>query len=308
MANVTQLSFEQVPSMGRSLLKAGLARKSGFVPEVGIPEIRATVQGVTPDAQHVAAFCKVAGHPFDGTLPPTYPQLLATPLHMQIVASKAFPLKALGLVHVRQTIAEHRPIAAGSVLDVDCRVSGYRWVKRGVEFDLITRVGSQGKLVWEASTTALSMIKRPEDAAPTAAVTWIPELDRAERSVIWRLPADLGRRYARVAGDRNPIHLYGWSAKLFGFKRAIIHGMWSLARGLAELADDLPEYPRRTQVQFRRPIFLPGSALFESSVSDGTVRLVATDTRSGKACFGGSVSTGCGLPLQDGSEVLEPAM
>ena len=51
--------------------------------------------------------------------------------------------------------------------------------------------------------------------------------------VEWRLPGDLGRRYAAVSGDRNPIHLYALTAKAFGFPRQIAHGMWSKARCLA---------------------------------------------------------------------------
>lgn len=41
----------------------------------------------------------------------------------------------------------------------------------------------------------------------------------------WSLASDLGRRYARVSGDINPIHLHALSARAFGFRRAIAHGM-----------------------------------------------------------------------------------
>src|SRR6266487_1403229 len=54
--------------------------------------------------------------------------------------------------------------------------------------------------------------------------------DGPEPHVVWELPADLGRRYAAVSGDRNPIHLYRLTAWLFGFRRPIAHGMWAAAR------------------------------------------------------------------------------
>ena len=57
----------------------------------------------------------------------------------------------------------------------------------------------------------------------------------------WKLPGDLGRRYAAVSGDHNPIHLYGLTAKAFGFPRQIAHGMWSKARCLAALDGRLPD-------------------------------------------------------------------
>ena len=80
----------------------------------------------------------------------------------------------------------------------------------------------------------------------------------------WRLPGDLGRRYGGVSGDRNPIHVHALSARLFGFPRAIAHGMWTKARCLAALAATLPD-AYTVQVDFRKPIFLPGSVAFARS-------------------------------------------
>ena len=40
--------------------------------------------------------------------------------------------------------------------------------------------------------------------------------------------------YARVSSDFNPIHLSDRAARFFGLRGAISHGMWSLARSLAQ--------------------------------------------------------------------------
>ena len=56
-----------------------------------------------------------------------------------------------------------------------------------------------------------------------------------------RVPDDIGRRYAAVSGDRNPIHLHALAAKAFGFPSAIAHGMWLKARALAALEGRLPD-------------------------------------------------------------------
>jgi len=82
----------------------------------------------------------------------------------------------------------------------------------------------------------------------------------------WDLPADLGRRYARVSGDHNPLHL---TAKAFGFRRQIAHGMWSKARCLAALAGRLPDAVT-VQVAFKKPVLLPGTvAIGAARSSDG---------------------------------------
>ena len=74
----------------------------------------------------------------------------------------------------------------------------------------------------------------------------------------WRLPEDLGRSYAGVSGDVNPIHLYAITAKGMGFPRQIAHGMWTYARTLATLGRTSLE-PSSSSVWFTRPVFLPST-------------------------------------------------
>lgn len=69
---------------------------------------------------------------------------------------------------------------------------------------------------------------------------------------------DIGRRYAFVSGDFNLIHLHPLSARVFGFPKAIAHGMWTKARSLAMIARHF-ELPAayRMDVSFKFPVFLP---------------------------------------------------
>jgi acyl dehydratase len=75
----------------------------------------------------------------------------------------------------------------------------------------------------------------------------------------WHLAPDVGRRYGAVSGDRNPIHLHPLTARLFGFPRAIAHGMWTVARCLAEYG---PGQPAQVQAEFRAPVLLPGAVTY----------------------------------------------
>ena len=77
------------------------------------------------------------------------------------------------------------------------------------------------------------------------------------------MPGDIGRRYAAVSGDRNPIHLHGLSARLFGQQGAIAHGMWTKARCLAALQGHLPE-AFTVEVAFKLPVRLPAKVAFAS--------------------------------------------
>ena len=88
-----------------------------------------------------------------------------------------------------------------------------------------------------------------KSAAPPAALAEYKNFDVA---------ADIGRKYAKVSGDYNPIHMSAMSAKLFGFPRAIAHGMWTLARVTALVQDQLGGVaPKALDVQFKLPLLLP---------------------------------------------------
>ncbi len=79
--------------------------------------------------------------------------------------------------------------------------------------------------------------------------------------MIWTVGRDIGTAYAKVSGDRNPIHVSMLGAKAFGFPRPIAHGMWSAARCLAAIEVELPaayDYG----VVFKRPILLPSTVAF----------------------------------------------
>ena len=84
----------------------------------------------------------------------------------------------------------------------------------------------------------------------------------------WNLPSDLGRRYAPISGDYNPIHLGALCAKVFGFKQAIAHGMWSKARCLAAMGTFIPDAGYSVDVNFLKPVFLPSKVNFYSDLSD----------------------------------------
>ena len=109
------------------------------------------------------------------------------------------------------------------------------------------------ELVWEDVSTNLKR-GAGDDSLPRPPAFEVPPV-----TAQWRLRDDLGRRYAAVSGDHNPIHLHALSAKAFGFPRAIAHGMWTKARCLAALR--LPD-AFTAEVRFKKPILLPGKVTF----------------------------------------------
>ena len=50
------------------------------------------------------------------------------------------------------------------------------------------------------------------------------------------------------------------SAKLFGFRQAIAHGLWTKARALAAMLPRQPIGQAEVMVEFKTPLYLPGRA------------------------------------------------
>jgi len=230
----------------------GVRKEKGADPST----LRFSRGGVVADRDHAAAYAAVCGFPVKDTVPLTYPHMLAFPLHMEAMTSPQFPYPAIGSVHVENSITSHRPILAGETLDVSVGVSATRPHPKGTVVDFLSEVRAGGEVVWESTSTYLRRGRSNDDADKGLTFDTTP-LGTTQ----WKLPADLGRRYGAVSGDRNPIHLYPVIAKALGFPRQIAHGMWSLARCVAALENRLPDAVT-VEVAFKKPILLPGTVGF----------------------------------------------
>ncbi|MEP9365323.1 MaoC/PaaZ C-terminal domain-containing protein [Nocardioides sp. CN2-186] len=247
-----------------------------------LPELSLERHDVPIDVEHAAAYAALCGFPRKDVLPLPYPHLLAFELHMRIMTDGSFPFPAIGTVHLENSITQHRPIAVTEKLQVTARPDNLRPHAKGRVFDLLTTVHSRGELVWEETSTFL---RRGEGDAVAAASPSFPEAPPT--GTTWKLPGDLGRTYAGISGDHNPIHLYGLTAKAFGFPRQIAHGMWSMARCVGALENRLPDHVR-VDVAFKKPILLPGTVAFGSRHLDDGYAFSLTNPRSGAPHLAGT--------------------
>jgi acyl dehydratase len=284
---MAERSYDSPPGTLPLFARAGAAMIPGasLLPFVGggsneIPDLRLTLNQVSVDREKLAGYCRVCGFQLSSTLPATYPHILAFPLHLALMTDGSFPFPAIGLVHIENKITQHRPIADSETLSLRVWATPLEPHPRGRQFSLRTEASIDGELVWEESSTNLrrgsgsgSGTQRERDGAqlPTTAT--------------WRLEGDLGRRYAAVSGDMNPIHIHPLTARLFGFQSAIAHGMWTKARCLAALHSRLSD-AFTVEVAFRRPILLPATVEF----AEGGERFAVRDSKKGTPHLDGSLT------------------
>jgi hypothetical protein len=288
------------PSMPALFARAGAAMIPGAskLPFLGsgggrdVPDLTLKLTDSSIDPDRLSAYNRVCGFDLRDSVPVTYPHILAFPLQLSLMTDPSFPFAAIGLVHIYNRISQHRPIRTTEQLEIAVHATPVEDHPRGKQFSLISEVRVGGELVWEEISTNLKRGANHDGAdAPGSA---LPKADDLPATATWTLSGDLGRRYGSVSGDLNPIHVHPLTARLFGFKSAIAHGMWTKARCLGALQARLPE-AFTVEVAFKKPIFLPGKVEFCQAAEDGAafdVKFGVRDPRQGRSHLDGRAFSG----------------
>jgi acyl dehydratase len=266
-----------VPAFARVLL----GKKPYTAPtDIVIQPVELEVRRVVLSAAHMQRYREVCSVPHVTGLPPAYLHLVAMPMHLQLFVAKNFPVKVLGLIHLRNTIRVLHAVELAAPLKLTVYFDTMRLTDFGQEYDFATRYEQNGRIVWEEVSTMFARgntappegSKRPsiERAAPPATGVTTETLEVAQNT---------GWRYARVSGDFNPIHLTARTAKMFGFKQAVAHGMWSLGRCLASAAAHLPQGAMQIDTQFKLPVYIPSQALARTWAAGNGVEIAMCTPR-----------------------------
>lgn len=256
----------------------GFRRKGGELPDTVY-----TLPGVTIDRAHLAAYNRVCGFRLLDELPATYPHLLAFPLQIKLMSGGDFPFPLVGSVHVANRITQARPLRVTEKLDLRVHLENLRDHPRGRQFDMVSEALVGGEVVWTDVSTYLRR------GGGSGAADRSEQTEPPKPTAIWHVPDDIGRRYGEVSGDRNPIHLYKLTARMFGFPRAIAHGMWTKARCLAAFEGRLPA-AYTVDVTFKLPVLLPAKVGLTTQEHSSGWEFALADAKSGKPHLAGSIT------------------
>jgi acyl dehydratase len=304
MAAPFSWSFGSPPSLIPTYGRIVFGRKAALVPEgCDVPRLEAVLTHFRPDRNRVEAYRAVCGGEPSENLPIAYPHVLATPVHLAMMSSRAFPVRLMGLVHLRNHIEQRRPLHVDDAGSIRTWIEGHRDTDRGQEFDLNTEVEVGGRVVWSEICVFMARRLARDTSKPSgsriAAGEGVPAPDAEsvappgpEGIVTSTFDADpgVGWRYAKVAGDFNPIHLADLGARLFGFNQAITHGMWSMARCLTSLEVRAHQAPSRIDVVFKRPVSIPAPLTLETWVTPAGAGFALKGVGKGKTHLAGSVT------------------
>lgn len=249
---------EKLPSSISLSLGALRSSSKKNVAVDAMPAVTYVRPRVQVNDRHVAAYSRVCGFTQAHGVPITYLFTQVFPLAMMLFGSRDCPWPAMGIVHLSNRIEQMARIHAGDELKLEMTTGTLYAHDKGQVFMLHFKAFRGDVLVWQNDMTALRMgVKNPRGPRYESQLS---EAGALSHQADFFAAAGIGRRYGRVSGDINPIHLTALTAKLLGFRKAIAHGMWTKARALATLMPREQVDKAEVLVDFKTPLFLPAKA------------------------------------------------
>lgn len=248
-----------------------------------LPQVEYVVDSFKVDQKHLKAYNEVCGFKNNGYIPAIYLAVLSQSLQMHMMTAEAFPFPILGLVHIRNQLKQYRKVGVNEQLILSCKFGELQPHDKGVQFDFITTAKVGNEVVMEGLTTYLSRQKTGSKPAAKAAESAVPNYVPAGQ---WDVSENTGRRYALTSGDFNLIHIHALTAKAFGFKQAIAHGMWSKAKALAHI--QLPD-AYEADVWFKLPMYLPSQVEFLTAQQAQNTDFLIRSKKNQKPHVSGSI-------------------
>jgi acyl dehydratase len=294
---VVNYRFKRLPSAFRYFPRAVFGKRSALVPDGEVvPRLEGRVEAVRANRRHLDRYREICGFGEEGCLPLTYPHVLAMPLHFAILTHPRFVVRLMGLVHVANDIRQVRPLPDSGRFELRSWIESHRDIDRGHEFDVFTSVEDGQGTAWLEKSTLLARRHSSGKQASRSARQALryekpPDGSQPETADI-HVPRAMGRRYGWLSGDLNPIHLGDRGARLFGFERAVAHGMWSMARSFAALGPAALAPPVQAVVEFKFPLFMPGMTRLEYWIGGERRVFVLKDSDSGRPHLAGYTRPG----------------
>ena len=282
------IEITETPSLAATFFRAlGTgAKRPGRL--TTLPKVELVLPRVVLNPQHIGRYSALCGFKMGQGVPLIYPQLLTFPLVTAYICSPECPWPAMGTVHLANSIEQYKLLHPGDVVRVEMGSGNLFAHEKGQVFTLNLRIVRGDELVWSATQSLLRVGVKETSGAPY--VSQIQADEPLSCQTEFSATADIGRRYGAVSGDRNPIHMAALSAKLFGFKRAIAHGMWTNARALSFLLPTTPVEQARLAVEFKTPLYLPGRAALWSARNGTTALFEVRDAKGQKPHLRGQLS------------------
>lgn len=273
----TLQNYSSKPKNGSAMFRALVLPRKGFNTADGLPIIKAKWTSAQVDQTSLNDYLVTLNLEKRTHLPILYPHVMAGSMHMNMLSHKTFPIRLLGSVHLKNRITQYKAIPVDAIIDIHSEIASYRLVEKGLEFDFTTVATVNGEIVWQEVSTSFQAGCFGGKTNPSKEKSFeLDSLKTSEKTASWKVPNNRGKKYAKITGDYNPIHISPLAAKLFGFKRDIAHGFGVLAEAIEYSAAIQKaggvEQTLQVDVVFKGPIYLNSDVYLRQNTQQNTNR------------------------------------
>jgi len=259
-------SFLALPSLMTLYTNALFKRNQKQL--TALPELTLKVSDFAINMVQFNQYMESFGFEGDKKVPAPFFYLATQTSQLYLLTQSGFPLSPAGLVHLGICFEQQGALltkewnssSAGNYIVMS--IVNQRDSKKGLVFDIETEFYGPGKTAClKITNTYLARaikVKSDEGLPVLCEFNQAGASSESEMNSAIALNQHVGKRYARLSGDYNPIHLTRLTAKLFGFKQPIIHGIYLVSKAYAQLHNKLNGAPRKGVFQFKSPFYLPG--------------------------------------------------
>jgi hypothetical protein len=251
--------------MARALLPSpGLPRDGGF------PRIVQRWTGLRIAPAHLAAYRKAIGRADGDGASVLYPHVLGFRLQMALLTHRAYPLPIWGALQIRNRLVRHRRIDLRQSLDLETRTGAHRFVQKGLEVDVLSRLTQGSECLWESEVTYFYR-GRFGDPSPDGSGTPSLVFSKSKTLERFQMPRGGGWSLGKLTGDYNGIYTWPWYARRFGFRTAFLHPQRAAGICMARLEG--PDSDAQTlELWIKGPVYYGARALLNTASIDRGVQ------------------------------------
>lgn len=194
---------------------------------------------------------------FSDALPMSYLYLIAQRAQGVLMLHKDYTIPIPGTIHLSNYLEQLEAIDIEAPLDIKATLS-VPYESEGSLKPSISIVFYQHGIPVALCDSGY-LVKRKKRSKSGLKPKRVPDLYDSGQGEVkeWKLDKDVGKAYADISDDHNPIHKSVWAAKLVGFKRPIAHGWFTVSTAIS----DIGRNPRSIAVSFKRPLLVPATYL-----------------------------------------------
>ncbi|MFO7817780.1 MAG: hypothetical protein R6V39_08900 [Desulfovibrionales bacterium] len=254
MGSSKHLEFYRKPSMARTLWQGAMKRGAPFPDADLSKDVSVSWRDIRVPEKHLKAFCRICDIEQDNVLPVFYPFTYVYPCMLRLASLETFPVSMFKMLNTRSRVTAPLKLSVDERLNVDCRISGYRYVTKGMEIDLHAVVSTNNQAAWESIRTFF--VRTPKgNTDETSSRTGMQAIDNGQTIAQWYLPAKERFRFARICGDSNGIHYSKWYARLLGFRRDFAQPLRIISKAIENLPLPKRESGMIIDIDYKGPVY-----------------------------------------------------